>query len=204
MVELIVFPKCSFLSLEFEGLLHFVPRSGPGICLPWPSCSVSNVEGLLLDTVYWSTQSLWHTQDGTIYLGHIFLHRVTQEVPHCSALHTWCDHPLSSPYGSEAKAGVLKTPEEHVVCSRYVLSRAQTAGMSEKLGNLELFPGRSHFHVCLLVIRPNLCFVAQISEVACTLEWLTGIHHTGSQAKQSVIPLWPSFLILAGLLALLL
>lgn len=202
MVELIVFHKCSLLSLGFEGLLHFAPRPETGVCLPWPSSSVSNVEWLLPDVVYWSTRSLWHTQDGTTYSGHIFFHRVTQEVSHCSALHTWCDHPLSLLCVSEAKVGVLK-PQRNT-WSAAGMCRARAAGMSEKLGSLKLFPGRSHFHVCLLLIRPNLCLVARIPEMACTLKGRTGIHHTGSQAKQLLIPLWPSFLILAGLLALLL
>lgn len=134
--------------------------------------------------------------------GHIFLHRATQEVSHCSALHTWCDHALSPLCLTEAKVGVLKTQRN--MQSAAGMCRAWTAGINEKLGSQKLFPGRSHFHVCLLLIRPNLCLVAQISEMASTLEWLTGIHHTGSQAKQSGIPLWTSFLILAGLLALLL
>lgn len=112
----------------------------------------------------------------------LYTHSVTTHCPHFVALkpRQVCLKPQRS---SRSAAGTC---------------RAQTAGMSEKLGSLKLSPGRSHFHVRLLLIRPNLCFVAQISEVPCTLEWLTGIHHTGSQAKPSVIPLWPSLLIPAG------
>lgn len=67
--------KCSLPILGFEGVLHFAPGSGPGLCLPWPFSSASNSEWLLPDMVYllWSP---WHAHDGTIftsaYLGHIF------------------------------------------------------------------------------------------------------------------------------------
>lgn len=121
MVELTVFPKCSLLSLEFERLLHFVPRPGPGCAhhdLP-AACQMSKDFSLVQPT---EALGLCGTLRMASFIWDSFSCTGSHQRYHTAALHTWCDHPLSPPCVSGAKVGVLKSPEEHMVCSRCVQS----------------------------------------------------------------------------------
>lgn len=141
----------------------------------------------------------------THFLGVVyFFHRVTQEASHCSVSHIWFDHLLLHGLGRWRWGRCAGDPTG--ILSLQQVPKDMRWGaevLGKKLDSLKLFPGKSRFHIYLdLLIRSNLLLVAPAPEIAWALKWQAGISRTEKWAKQLVMPLYQSFLILAGLLAL--